>query len=91
VVAHPQVPVGEPAFRVTLNVQRFDAELGAGVADDILWTVRRTNDGQTRTGRSVVRAPAAAAGYEPLMAAHGEALQAVAGEIARAIGELAGL
>jgi hypothetical protein len=85
VVAHPHVPAGEPTFRVTLNVQRFDAELGVRVDDDVLWTVRRTSDGQTRVGRSVVSAAVAATGYEPLMAAHGEALQAVARDVAQAI------
>lgn len=89
VMAHPQVPVDEPAYRVTLNVQRFDAELGVQVDQDILWTVRRTSDSQTRTGRSVVRVPVTAPGYEPLMAAHAEALQGVTRDVAQAVGSLA--
>lgn len=88
VVAYPQVPVGEPAFRVTLNVQRFDAELGGQVNDDVLWTVRRTSDAQIRTGRSVVREPVAGAGHEAVVAAHGAALQVVARDVAQAITEL---
>ena len=88
VVAYPQVQVADPAYRVTLNVQRFDAELGAQVDDDVLWTVRRVGDGQTRSGRSVLRVPVSGVGYEPVAVAHGAALQAVARDVAQAITEL---
>lgn len=89
VYAYPQVAVADPAFRVTLNVQRLDATRGVAVDDELLWTVRRVADGQLRSGRSHGRAVPADASYDALVAAHVEALAAVSGDIARAIGELA--
>ncbi|WP_430419163.1 PqiC family protein [Methylibium petroleiphilum] len=89
VYAYPQVAVADPAFRVTLNVQRLDATRGVAVDDELLWTVRRVADGQLRSGRSHGRAVPADASYDALAAAHVEALAAVSGDIARAIGELA--
>lgn len=89
VYAYPQTAVAEPAFRVTLNVQRFDAELGGAVNDEVLWTVRRVADGALRSGRSAGRALMAEASHDALAAAHVEAMGAVSREIALAIGELA--
>lgn len=87
VYAYPQVAVAEPAFRVTLNVQRFDGELGGAVTDEVLWTVRRVSDGQLRTGRSTGKAVTTDASYDALAAAHVAALAAVSREIAQAIRE----
>lgn len=89
VYAYPQVAVHEAAFRVTLNVQRFEAERGVAVEDELLWTVRRVADGTLRSGRSRARAAAADPGYDALAVAHVAALATVSGEIAQAIGELA--
>lgn len=89
VYAYPQLAVADPAFRVTLNVQRFDATRGVAVDDELLWTVRRVADGQLRSGRSGGRAVPADASYDALAAAHVEALAVVSGDIARAIAELA--
>ncbi|WP_428416025.1 PqiC family protein [Methylibium sp.] len=89
VYAYPQLAVADAAFRVTLNVQRFDATRGVAVDDELLWTVRRVADGQLRSGRSSGRAVPADASYDALAEAHVEALAAVSGDIARAIGELA--
>lgn len=89
VYAYPQLAVAAPAFRVTLNVQRFDATRGVAVDDELLWTVRRVADGQLRSGRSSGHAVPADASYDALATAHVEALAAVSGDIARAIGELA--
>ncbi|WP_428421169.1 PqiC family protein [Methylibium sp.] len=88
VYAYPQTAVADAAFRVTLNVQRFDAERGVAVDDELLWTVRRVADGQLRSGRSSGRAVPADASYDALAAAHVAALASVSREIAQAIGEL---
>lgn len=79
---------GEPALRVNVNVLRFDAELGRGVDDEVLWTVKRVADGALRSGRLALRQGAAGPGHGDLVAAHGAVLDAVAGDIARAIREL---
>jgi len=87
VLAWP-LAAGEPALRVNVNVLRFDAELGRGVDDELQWSVKRVADGAQRSGRSAVRQAAAGAGHGDLVAAHGAVLDAVAGDIAKAIREL---
>lgn len=86
-IAWPLV-AGEPAVRVSLNVLRFDAELGRGVDDELQWSVKRMADGAQRSGRTALRPAATSAGHEGLVAAHGAVLDAVSRDIARAIREL---
>lgn len=90
VLAFPLVGAETPAYRVSVNVLRFDGELGRGVDDAWQWTVRRVADGQQRSGRGAAQAAARAGGHEALVAAHGAALDAMAREVAQAIRELSG-
>jgi uncharacterized protein len=71
---------------VTIEVQRLDVTLGVGVAADVAWVARWTDDGHTRTGRSVEHAPAApGGGYDALVLACAQALAAVSSDIARSV------
>lgn len=88
VYAYPQVGSSEPALRVTLHVQRFDAEPGRRVSDELLWSVRRLSDGQIRAGRSAAQVAVTEPGHAGLPAAHAAALQAISADIARAAAEL---
>ena len=88
VQAYPQAAVGAAALRVSLQVQRFDAEPGVAVEDEILWTVRRLADGQTRAGRGSARVVVAEPGHAGLPAAHVAALASISRDIARAAAEL---
>lgn len=90
VYAHPQVGGAEAALRITINVQRFDAEPGRGVSDELLWSVRRVADGALRSGRSAAQVAATGPGHAGLPAAHAAALQAMSQDIARAAAELLG-
>jgi uncharacterized lipoprotein YmbA len=71
---------------VLLDVQRFDAKMGEGVEVDVVWVVRRaTDEAPGRSGRSVIREPAAGSGYEALVAAYNRALAGVSKEIAATV------
>jgi len=71
---------------VLLDVQRFDAKPADGVVVDVVWIIRRAVDeAPGRSGRSVVREPAAGAGYEELVAAYNRALATVSRDIGAAV------
>lgn len=82
---YAQAVLPNPDYQVLVDVQRFDSALGDAVTIDALWTVRRAAGGAPKTGRSLVREPAAGAGFETLVAAHSRALARVSGDVANAI------
>jgi uncharacterized lipoprotein YmbA len=75
----------DPAYRVTIDVQRFDSVPGHSALVEAVWTVRRTAGGETRSGRTT--APEAVQGdsFDALAAAHSRALARLSGDIAGAI------
>ena len=83
--AYAQTTPGKPDYQVLVAVQRFDSPLGEAVTIEALWTVRRAAGGDPKTGRSLVREPAAEAGFDALVAAHSRALARVSQDIAGAI------
>ena len=74
-----------PDIQVLVDLQRFDSTLGETVTIDAVWSVRRSPNGQTKTGRSLIQEPAGGQGYDALVAAHSRALAKVSREIAEAI------
>lgn len=75
---------GDPDYRVTLDVQRFESTLGADVLIDAVWSVTPKN-GERRVGRTVAREKSRGADYDGLAAAHSAALATISREIAAAI------
>jgi uncharacterized lipoprotein YmbA len=75
----------DPAYRVTIDVQRFESVLGQSALVEAVWTVRRTAGGETRSGRTVAREAVQGDGFEALAAAHSRALAKMSGDIAIAI------
>jgi uncharacterized lipoprotein YmbA len=75
----------DPAYRVTIDVQRFDSVPGQAAMVEAVWTVRRTAGAVTRAGRTVAREPVQGDGFEALAAAHSRALARLSGDIAGAI------
>jgi uncharacterized lipoprotein YmbA len=73
------------AYRVTINVQRFDSVQNQAVLIDAVWAVQRTAGGDTRAGRTVANEAVQGAGFEALAAAHSRALAALSADIAAAI------
>jgi uncharacterized lipoprotein YmbA len=76
----------DPAYRVTIDVQRFESIPGQAALLEAVWTVHGTAGAQTRSGRTVAReAVQGGDGFEALAAAHSRALARLSGDIAAAI------
>jgi hypothetical protein len=75
----------DPAYRVTIDVQRFESVQGESALVDAVWAVRATAGGATRSGRTVAREQVQGEGFEALAAAHSRALAKLAADIAAAI------
>src|SRR5262245_50789259 len=76
----------ESAYRVTIEVQRFESVPGRDALLDAVWVVR-AKGGETRSGRTVAREPVQDASIGALAAAHSRALAALSGDVATAIRE----
>lgn len=74
-----------PAYRVTINVQRFESVRGQSTLLEAVWTVRKAAGGETRSGRTVAREAVQGDGYGALAAAHSRALASLSADIAAAI------
>jgi uncharacterized lipoprotein YmbA len=82
--AAPPVSIPDDAWRLELDVQRFESRPGDAVSVEIAWTLRRA--GTVKSGRSVAREAVSAAGYDALVQAHSRALAAISREIGTALG-----
>ena len=89
VTLFPQTVSADAGYRVAIEVQRFDAALGEAATLDAVWTVRRTKDGGTQTGRTTVREAVQENNYEALAAAHSRAVARLSQDIATAVRALA--
>lgn len=74
-----------PAYRVAIDVQRFESVPGEAVLVDAAWAVRKTAGGEARSGRTVARETVQGKGFDALAAAHSRALAKLSGDIAVAI------
>jgi len=90
VVAYPRDAPAEVRFRVALDIENFEARPGEGVTIDAAWTVRTSDGGPTRAGRTLAQEPARETRLEALVRAHSRALQAVSRDIAQAVLALPG-
>ena len=72
-------------YRVAIDVQRFDSALGEAATLDAFWTVVRAKDGKSQTGRTSLREPTTAPGYEALAGAHSRALARLSRDVAEAV------
>ena len=80
----------EAAFRVTINVQRFETLRSAtkqneGVLVEAVWVVRKATSSAAVSGRTLAREPAQGTDFDALAAAHSRALAKVSADIAAAI------
>jgi len=74
-----------PAYLVTIDIQRLDSIRGQAAVLEAVWTVRKTAGGETRSSRTVARETVRGDGFEALAAAHSRALAKLSGDIAAAI------
>ncbi|MBL8393921.1 MAG: membrane integrity-associated transporter subunit PqiC [Candidatus Accumulibacter sp.] len=86
VVSGPLAASFDPAYRVTVDIQRFESLPGEAATLDALWLVRRpTGVAGAISGRTMLYEPVHGAGYDALAAAHSRALARLSGDIATAI------
>ena len=74
----------EADYRVSVEVQRFESAPGSYALLDAVFTVRRTADARTTTGRTTARESTADKSYDALAAAHSRAVARLATDIAAA-------
>jgi len=84
-VASAQMANFDPAYRVTIDVQRFESVPGHSALVEAMWTVHRTAGGETRSGRTIASEPVQGDGFDALAAAHSRAVAKMSGDIAGAI------
>jgi uncharacterized lipoprotein YmbA len=84
-VATSQLANFTPDYRVTIDVQQFQSIQGDSAIIQAVWTVRKTADGETRSGRSNVRETVQGQGFDALAAAHSQAIAKISADIAGAI------
>jgi uncharacterized lipoprotein YmbA len=72
-------------YRVRIEIERFDSELGKGATVDAAWSISAGGGTAVRYGRSIVRESAGGAGYDELVAAHSTAAAAIGRDIAAAL------
>jgi uncharacterized lipoprotein YmbA len=84
VFTYPQSANVNAAYRVLVDVQRFDSTPGDAATVEVLWQVWPGN-GAAKNGRSVAREAVQGKNYDALVAAHNRALAAVSRDIANAI------
>lgn len=85
VILFPQQLATDPDYRVAVEIRTFDSTLGKTAALDGVWTIRRSRDGKTVTGRTTARENATDGSYEALAAAHSRAAAKLSADIANAI------
>jgi len=89
VTLFPQTASAKAEYRVSIEVQSFVSTLGEAATLDAVWTVRRTKDDATQSGRSTVReqadAVAADKSHDALAAAHSRAIARMSQDIADAV------
>jgi len=72
-------------FRVQVEVRNFESAPGRQASLDAVWTVRRTRDGKSETGRTSVREAITESGYDALAAAHSRGVARLSQDIADAV------
>jgi len=85
VTLFPQTLGTDVDYRVQIEIRNFESAPGKSAALDALWTVRRTKDGKTETGRTSVRENVADSGYEALAAAHSRGVARLSQDIAEVV------
>jgi len=85
VTLFPQALSAGAQYRVAIAVQSFVSTPGASTLLDASWTVFRTKDRKTETGRSTVKEPVQEESFDALAAAHSRALERMSQDIAAGV------
>jgi len=73
------------AYRVAIDVERFDATLNDSVSVQALWTVRRDSGAQVASGRYSASEPTGPGEYDAIAAAYARTLAGMSDVIADAV------
>ena len=85
VTLFPQTLSAGVDYRAAIEVQRFESTPGVAATLDAVWTVSRTADGRSRTGRTTAREAAADKSYDAIAAAHSRGVARLSQDIAEAV------
>ena len=85
VTLFPQTVTSDVDYRVQIEVRSFESMPGKSAALNAVWTVRRTKDGKTETGRTSVQEKVSDSGFDALAAAHSRAVGQMSRDIAEAV------
>lgn len=77
-------PKGSTLYRIGANIQRFESVPGSYALIDAVWNVRKLDDSEVLTCRSVLREPVGE-GYDALVAGHRAALAKLSAAIAASV------
>ena len=73
------------AYRVAVDIERFDATVDDSVAVQALWTIRQEGGRELGSGRFAATEPTGPGGYDAIAAAYAKALAAMSGQVAQAV------
>lgn len=73
------------AYRVAVDIERFDATFNDSVAVQALWTIRQEGGKALGSGRFAATEPTGPGGYDAIAAAYAKALSAMSAEVAQAL------
>ena len=85
VTVFPQTDAVNADYRVAIQVQTFQSAPGEAATLDAVWTVRRSKDAKSQTGRTSIRETTQGKGYDALAAAHSRAVAQLSRDIADAV------
>ena len=88
VILSSQTLGADADYRAAIEVQRFESAQGEAATLDAVWTVIRTKDGKSQTGRTTVREATSDKSYDALAAAHSRALARLSQDIADGVRSL---
>jgi len=75
----------DAAYRVAINVQRFESVPGQSATIEAVWVVYSSAGGAARSGHTLAHETVADGSFDALVAAHSRALATVSADIAAAI------
>jgi uncharacterized lipoprotein YmbA len=73
------------AYRVAVDIERFDAAVNEAVAVQALWTIRQEGGKELGSGRFAASEPTGPGGYDAIAAAYAKALAAMSAQVAQAL------
>lgn len=85
VIIFPQPLATDADYRVAIEIRTFESSPGNSAALDAVWTIRRSKDGKTQTGRTSARERVNDGSYDALAGAHSRAVARLSQDIADAM------